>query len=69
MLTGQYAHNHNVLGNTAPDGGYAMLNDNQTLPVWLQSAGYRTVHIGKMPNGYGEHRPDLRAAGLEARSR
>ena len=52
-LSGQYAHNHNVLGNTAPDGGYAMLNDKQTLPVWLQAANYRTVHIGKMPNGYG----------------
>jgi len=54
FLTGQYAHNHNVLGNTAPDGGYALLNDNQTVPVWMQSAGYHTVHIGKMPNGYGE---------------
>ena len=52
-LTGQHAHNHNVLGNTAPDGGYDLLKDGQTLPVWLQSANYRTVHIGKMPNGYG----------------
>ena len=43
-----------MLGNTAPDGGYALLNDNQTIPVWMQSAGYHTVHIGKMPNGYGE---------------
>ena len=54
FLTGQYAHNHNVLGNTAPDGGYALLKDAQTVPVWMQSAGYHTVHIGKMPNGYGE---------------
>jgi arylsulfatase A-like enzyme len=56
-LTGQFAHNHNVLGNTPPDGGYGMLNDKQTLPVWLQAASYRTVHIGKMPNGYGSPDP------------
>jgi arylsulfatase A-like enzyme len=53
-LTGQHAHNHGVLGNTAPDGGYAMLKDGQTLPVWLQGRNYRTIHVGKMPNGYAE---------------
>jgi arylsulfatase A-like enzyme len=53
-LTGQHAHNHGVLGNTAPDGGYAMLNDKETVPVWMQAAGYHTIHIGKMPNGYAE---------------
>ena len=56
-LTGQFAHNHNVLGNTPPDGGYGMLNDKQTLPVWLQAANYRPIHIGKMPNGYGSSNP------------
>jgi len=56
-LTGQFAHNHNVLANTPPDGGYGMLNDKQTLPVWLQGANYRTIHIGKMPNGYGSPDP------------
>jgi arylsulfatase A-like enzyme len=54
LLTGQFAHNHNVLGNTPPDGGYPKLNDSQTIPVWLQGAGYRTIHIGKMPNGFGQ---------------
>jgi arylsulfatase A-like enzyme len=53
-LTGQHAHNHGVLGNTPPDGGYGMLKDDQTLPVWLQTRNYRTVHIGKMPNGFAE---------------
>ncbi|MGH2924249.1 MAG: sulfatase family protein [Solirubrobacterales bacterium] len=53
-LTGQYAHNHEVLANVPPEGGYPKLRDAQTLPVWLQAAGYRTVHIGKMPNGFGE---------------
>lgn len=57
-LTGQHAHNHGVLGNTAPDGGYAMLKDGQTLPVWLQTRNYRTIHVGKMPNGYAESDQD-----------
>jgi N-acetylglucosamine-6-sulfatase len=53
FLTGQYAHNHTVMGNTAPTGGYEKLDHSNTLPVWLQRAGYRTVHIGKYLNGYG----------------
>jgi N-acetylglucosamine-6-sulfatase len=56
-LSGQFAHNHNVLANTAPDGGYAMLNDKQTIPVWLQNSNYRTIHVGKMPNGWGSPDP------------
>jgi arylsulfatase A-like enzyme len=54
FYTGQYAHNHGVLGNSAPDGGWAKFDDTSTLPVWLQAAGYRTIHIGKYLNGYGE---------------
>ena len=46
-LTGQYAHNHGVLGNAPPEGGYAKLDGTNTLPVWLQRAGYFTAHIGK----------------------
>ena len=38
----------------APDGGYALLNDNQTSRSGCSRPGYHTVHIGKMPNGYGE---------------
>jgi N-acetylglucosamine-6-sulfatase len=53
VQTGQYAHNHGVMGNTPPAGGYSKFNDKNALPVWLQSAGYRTIHIGKMPNGFG----------------
>lgn len=53
FLTGQYAHNHGVLGNSPPAGGYAKLNHSNTLPVWLQDAGYYTTHIGKYLNGYG----------------
>ena len=53
MLTGQYAHNHRVLANGEPLGGYGVFNDKNTLPLWMQNAGYRTIHIGKLPNGYG----------------
>jgi N-acetylglucosamine-6-sulfatase len=51
-LTGQYAHNHGVLHNSGPFGGYVRLGHANTLPVWLQSAGYRTMHVGRYLNGY-----------------
>ncbi len=54
VQTGEYAHNTGVLGNTPPAGGYSSFNDRNDLPVWLQSVGYRTVHIGKMPNGFAD---------------
>jgi len=53
FLTGQYAHNHGVWGNTAPTGGYYKLDSTNTLPVWLQRAGYQTIHLGKYLNQYG----------------
>ncbi|HEX6668814.1 MAG TPA: sulfatase, partial [Gemmatimonadales bacterium] len=53
LLTGQHAHNHGVLGNLPPEGGYSALRDGETVPVWLQSRNYRSIHIGKMPNGFG----------------
>ena len=60
MLTGQYAHNHGVRGNQLPSGGYSKLAPTlgNTLPVWLQRAGYYTAHIGKFLNGYGATAPD-----------
>ncbi|MCB0874941.1 MAG: sulfatase [Solirubrobacterales bacterium] len=57
FLTGQYAHNHGVLWNNWPWGGYRMLDGSETLPVWLSRAGYRTIHIGKYLNEYGEEDP------------
>jgi arylsulfatase A-like enzyme len=56
ILTGQYAHNHHVLGNFSPHGGLARLDQAHTLPVALSHAGYVTAHIGKYLNGYG-HKP------------
>ena len=50
FLTGQYAHNHKVVDNAPPDGGYPKfepLHGNNNLAVWLQNAGYNTAMIGK----------------------
>ena len=50
VLTGQYGHNNGVLSNKP---GYGDLADNEnTLPVWLQRAGYQTAIVGKFLNGY-----------------
>jgi N-acetylglucosamine-6-sulfatase len=59
FLTGQYGHNHTVMGNALPQGGYEKLAPTHanTLPAWLKLAGYHTVHIGKYLNGYGRQRP------------
>jgi N-acetylglucosamine-6-sulfatase len=53
FITGQYAHNHGVVGNFYPYGWYGMKNRSNILPAWLQKAGYRTALIGKWLNGYG----------------
>jgi len=57
FMTGQYAHNHGVRWNNAPTGGYGKLRQDETLPVWLRRAGYRTIHIGKFLNEYGQANP------------
>jgi N-acetylglucosamine-6-sulfatase len=54
FLTGQYPHNHGVRSNGGTTGGYPKLDHSNTLPLWLQAAGYVTGHIGKYLNGYGE---------------
>jgi arylsulfatase A-like enzyme len=56
FLTGQYAHNHGVIGNQPPDGGFKAFDDEETLPVWLGRAGYRTGYVGKYLNGYDSTR-------------
>jgi N-acetylglucosamine-6-sulfatase len=53
FITGQYAHNHGVAGNFYPYGWYGMKGRGNTLPRWLQKAGYRTALVGKWLNGYG----------------
>jgi N-acetylglucosamine-6-sulfatase len=58
LLTGRYAHNDHVQGNVPPNGGWTGFQSRQAyshnLATWLQGAGYRTIHIGKILNGYGD---------------
>jgi arylsulfatase A-like enzyme len=55
ILTGQYPHNHRVLDNTGPSGGFGAFRRGQeasTIATWLRAAGYRTALVGKYINGY-----------------
>src|SRR5687767_7256007 len=51
MLTGQYAHNHGVLNNFYPSGGFQKFvengGDQSTIATWLHDAGYNTARMGK----------------------
>jgi N-acetylglucosamine-6-sulfatase len=57
--SGQYSHNHGVLHNAGPFGGYTRFDNSNALPLWLQAAGYRTMHVGRYLNGYGVQNPNL----------
>src|SRR5215210_4074861 len=52
LLTGLYAHNHGVLGNREPLGGFTLFNDQSTLATWLQAGGVRTGLVGRYLNEY-----------------
>jgi N-acetylglucosamine-6-sulfatase len=58
LLTGRYAHSHGVKGNVQPNGGSFGFSfraaASHNLATWLQGAGYRTIHVGKFLNGYGD---------------
>ncbi len=58
LMTGRYAHNTGVKGNVQPNGGYFGFSFRgayeHNIATWLQGAGYRTIHIGKFLNGYGD---------------
>lgn len=69
VLRGQYVHNHRVLSNGGPQGGFPKLYqtgfESSTVATWLQDAGYRTALIGKYLNAYpygplGENPPNYR---------
>lgn len=73
ILSGLYAHNHGVIGNVAPEGGYERWKDGEqddALPVWLEAAGYRNAMLGKYFNEYpfppGSHKSDAEKAELRA---
>ncbi|MBX7220417.1 MAG: sulfatase [Blastocatellia bacterium] len=61
ILRGQYVHNHKVLTNSPPLGGfekfYELRNDESTIAVWLKNSGYRTMFLGKYLNGYPHDAP------------
>ena len=54
ILTGLYPHNHGVVSNHPPLGGFPVFrqHENSTIATWLQAAGYRTSLIGKYMNDY-----------------
>ena len=56
ILRGQYAHNHGIIENSLPNGGYekfrSLGRQSSTVATWLQDAGYRTVLVGKYMNDY-----------------
>jgi N-acetylglucosamine-6-sulfatase len=52
ILTGLYAHNHGVLANEGPRGGWRRFDPRSTLATWLQGNGVRTMLFGKYLNLY-----------------
>ena len=60
FLRGQYEHNHGVISNTAPDGGYDRFRrlgrEKSTVATWLQAGGYETILLGKYLNEYDAKR-------------
>lgn len=55
LHTGQYAHNHGIMGNSGSEnGGYGNFRptEGDSLGPWMQAAGYRTGMIGKHLNKY-----------------
>jgi N-acetylglucosamine-6-sulfatase len=62
LLTGRYARNNGVLTNAGATGGYAAFERHDlrsNVAVWLQRAGYRTIHVGKFLNGYSSRPPTV----------
>jgi arylsulfatase A-like enzyme len=58
ILSGLYAHNHGVIGNVWPEGGYDRWKEtaqDDDLAVWLDRAGYRSAMLGKYFNEYPYH--------------
>lgn len=52
ILTGRYAHNHNVYSNLPYEHYLAQGHLGRTAPNWLRAAGYRTGLVGKYVNNY-----------------
>jgi N-acetylglucosamine-6-sulfatase len=56
ILRGQYAHNHQILGNALPRGGHKRFEqlgrEESTAATWLDDEGYETALFGKYLNNY-----------------
>src|SRR3954453_8736168 len=55
IFSGRYPHNHGVLTNTPPTGGFSAFRrgaESETFATGLQASGYRTAMMGKSLNGY-----------------
>jgi N-acetylglucosamine-6-sulfatase len=55
IFSGRYPHNHGVLTNTPPTGGFSAFRrgaEAETFATVLQEHGYRTSLMGKYFNGY-----------------
>jgi N-acetylglucosamine-6-sulfatase len=61
ILTGLYSHDTGVWTNEGQNGGWKVFvkngNEQRTIAVALQRAGYRTALIGKYLNGFGKYAP------------
>jgi N-acetylglucosamine-6-sulfatase len=51
ILTGLYPHNHHVLDNVAPYGGFGAFDDSNTIATYLDPA-YKTEIVGKYMNDF-----------------
>ena len=58
ILRGQYTHNHQILSNEPPRGGFEKFrflgHEDSTMATWLKQRGYRTAFFGKYLNGYSD---------------
>ena len=58
ILRGQYTHNHQILHNEPPLGGFEKFrflgHENSTMATWAKEQGYRTAFFGKYLNGYND---------------
>ena len=61
-LRGQYAHNHTIISNGLPNGGFTKAYtsgiEKSTVATWLKNANYDTVLIGKYLNKYPDGAKD-----------
>ncbi|HET9944221.1 MAG TPA: sulfatase, partial [Actinomycetes bacterium] len=59
IVTGRYARDTGVYGNTAPNGGWRTFlangNEQHTLATALHAQGYRTGLVGKYFNGFAQN--------------